>query len=349
MSTNDRLQKGDTILVTGATGLLGASTVDALISRGFKVRGVTRDVAKTQPLKDKIEVLYGPGKIEFVQIEDATKPDAYLAALQGTTGLIHLAVDLGSVFAPDASVDSAVRSATDMTLGLLKTATKIPTIKAAVVTSSNVSIYNPEYGKDLDVSLKDYNEKSVENALAVPKDHPFRTGYIYSAAKTRSEQALWKWFSETKPRFSVNTVLPHMTIGQPFNPAEGVYSTSTWLNELFDGKLDSPIVGFLAPGSWFVDVRDCAIVHVGALLDTSTDGHRLWAAGQPPVHVNEVLKIWREAFPNHELPPDFDLPAQPKQNLDREASTQLLQRYAGRSWTPLKETLIDNVKNHIKA
>lgn len=103
MSTNDRLQKGDTILVTGATGLIGSwvpsltpsstvealliprsrSTVDALVSRGFKVRGVTRDVGKTQLLKNKIDKLYGPGNVEFVQIGDSTRPDAYLAALQG--------------------------------------------------------------------------------------------------------------------------------------------------------------------------------------------------------------------------------------------------------------------------
>ncbi|KAK8844519.1 hypothetical protein IAR55_006365 [Kwoniella newhampshirensis] len=340
MPSMNRLQQGDTVLVTGATGLIGS---------GFKIRGVTRDVGKTKPMKDIIDQMYGPGKIEFVQVNDPYPVDAYKAALEGTSGLIHLAVDLGAVFNPDASVDDAIESATNMVLGLLKTATKIPHMKAVVVTSSNGSIYNIEYGKDINVSLNDFNENSVKMAREVSKDHPYRAAYIYCAAKARSEQALWKWFSETKPPFSVNTVLPHTTIGKPFNPAEGVYTTSTWLSELFDGNVKSPVVGFLAPGNWFVDVRDCAIIHVAALLDPDTNGQRLWAAGQPPVHINEILKIWREAFPNHKGAPDFDTPAQPLQFLDREASTKLLQKYAGRGWTPFKDSLIDNVKDRAKA
>ncbi|WWD22592.1 hypothetical protein CI109_107085 [Kwoniella shandongensis] len=349
MTSNDRLEKGDTILVTGATGLIGSATVNALISRGYKVRGVTRDVSKTKPLTDKIDNLYGPGKIEFVETGDYAQPDAYKAALEGTAGIVHLAVDLGALFAPDASVDAAIRSATDMTLGLLKTATKIPTMKAVVVTSSNAALYTIEYGKDLDVSLDDYNEASVTNAYAAPLDHPFRATYVYSAAKTRSEQALWKWFRETKPSFSLNTVIPHMVVGKPFNPAPGVYTTSTWLEQLFNGDVNSPIVGFLNPPNWTIDVNDCAVIHVAALLDRDTDGQRLWAAGNPPVHINEILNIWRDAYPNHPIPADFDFPAGSKQILDREASTALLKRYAGKDWTPLKDSLIENVKDLARA
>jgi len=147
----------------------------------------------------------------------------------------------------------------------------------------------------------------------------------------------------SQPPFSVNAVLPPLTIGRPFNPADGVYTTSTWLSELFKGDFNAPIIYFLSPGGWFVDVADAAVIHVAALLDSKTNGQRLWASGQSPVHINEILRIWREAFPNHTLPPDFDFPASPHQTIDREASTALLERYAGRQWTPLKDSLIANV------
>ena len=116
----------------------------------------------------------------------------------GTAGIIHLAVDLGTIFNPDASLDDAIRTSIDFMLGILKTATKVPSIKSAVITSSNAALYNIEYGKDIEVSLEDYNEKAVHNALTVPKDHPFRATYIYSAAKARSEQGLWQWVKEAK-------------------------------------------------------------------------------------------------------------------------------------------------------
>jgi uncharacterized protein YbjT (DUF2867 family) len=41
----ERLSAGSTVLVTGATGLIGSATADELLRRGFKVRAVTRDAS----------------------------------------------------------------------------------------------------------------------------------------------------------------------------------------------------------------------------------------------------------------------------------------------------------------
>ena len=117
---------------------------------------------------------------------------------------------------------------------------------------------------------------------------------------------------------------------------------------LFNGNVNAPVVAYLSPRNWFVDVQDCAVIHVAAFVDSRTASQPLWAAGQPPLHINEILKIWREALPNHSVPADFDSPAQPMQYLDREASTELLKRYAGRDWTPFKTSLLDSVKDHAK-
>jgi hypothetical protein len=152
-----------------------------------------------------------------------------------------------------------------------------------------------------------------------------------------------------QPSFSVNTVLPHIVLGAPFNPAEGVYSTSTWLSWLFNGKLeDNPIVGFFSPPFWVVDVADSAVIHVAALLAADVNNEKLWAAGQPPISINKVLAIWREAYPERKIVPDFDLPEPPKQDIDRALSTALLKRYAGRDWIPLKQTILANVQAEVK-
>jgi nucleoside-diphosphate-sugar epimerase len=86
------------VLVTGVTGLIGSSVADALISRGFKVRGVTRDVTKVGLFKEKLENLYGDGVIEFVQVEYASQADAYKSALQGESRWPPDALQMSSPF-----------------------------------------------------------------------------------------------------------------------------------------------------------------------------------------------------------------------------------------------------------
>lgn len=136
-----------------------------------------------------------------------------------------------------------------------------------------------------------------------------------------------------------------MVFGPIYNPVQAVYTTSTWLGWLFQGRTEgNPILMFLNPPCWAVDVRDTAIIHVAALLANDVNGKRLWAAGHQDIHVNDILAIWRKRFPTREIVPDFDFPKASRQDLDRTLETTLLQRYAGRDWYSLEETVVDNVK-----
>ncbi|ORY22129.1 hypothetical protein BCR39DRAFT_474085, partial [Naematelia encephala] len=321
-----------------------------LVLRGFNVRGAVRDLKRAEPLREKIDKLYGPGHFELTLVKDGNAPNAYDAALDGVQGVIHFAIDVALSFGPQPTTEGAIKSSIDMALGILKAATKVPTIKAVVVTSSVVAHAIPSYGKDQFVSVDQYNEEAVKIAYSLPPDHPAKGGMSYFASKTVSEQELWKWVDETKPSFAVNTVLPHLVLGKPFNPAPGVYSTSSWLSWFFDGNVDpakNPMVQSLQPCGWFVDVRDQAIIHIAALLASDTNHQKLWAAGSPPVSINDVLDIWRKNFPDRKFPDNYPIPESgvPKFDIDREKETQLLKRYAGRDWIPLEESLLDNVKD----
>ncbi|WAZ26502.1 NAD(P)H-binding protein [Streptomyces cinnabarinus] len=76
------------ILVTGATGTVGRQIVAELLTRGHRVRALTRDAAKAD-FPDGVEVVEG----------DLTDPDTLAAALEGVTGL-HLITFGGAFFAP---------------------------------------------------------------------------------------------------------------------------------------------------------------------------------------------------------------------------------------------------------
>lgn len=170
--------------------------------------------------------------------------------------------------------------------------------------------------------------------------------YVDAASKVKGERAAWKFIEDEQPQFSFNTILPHLVFGPICNPAPGAYSTATQLTQLFNGDSENPIASYLNPSPYIVDVRDVALIHIGALLDPETDRERLWAAAVPLRHINDILEIWRKAYPDRKdtIPKNYDFPDAPKQTIDDSKSVELLKRYAGRSWIDLKTTMIDNVR-----
>lgn len=79
------------ILVTGATGFIGAHIVDVLLSRGIRVRGTTRSREKAD-LMIKARPQFSH-LLEFVQIGDfkSSTPEGLAAAVKGVDGIIHTA------------------------------------------------------------------------------------------------------------------------------------------------------------------------------------------------------------------------------------------------------------------
>lgn len=77
------------VLVTGATGFIGAHIVDALLARGLRVRGATRSMAKGEAMM-KARPQYTE-QLEFVQINDFESPGGLIDAVEGVDGIIHTA------------------------------------------------------------------------------------------------------------------------------------------------------------------------------------------------------------------------------------------------------------------
>ncbi|WP_156725686.1 NAD(P)H-binding protein [Streptomyces apocyni] len=77
-----------TVLVTGATGTVGRQTVEHLLSKGARVRALTRDPRRAT-FPDGVEVVQG----------DLGAPDALVPALDGVSA-VHLITFDGELFAP---------------------------------------------------------------------------------------------------------------------------------------------------------------------------------------------------------------------------------------------------------
>lgn len=77
------------MLVTGATGFIGAHVVDELLRRGIKVKGTTRSLSKAQKMcQDRPE---HADMLDFDVITDLAHPGVFDEAAQGVDAIIHVA------------------------------------------------------------------------------------------------------------------------------------------------------------------------------------------------------------------------------------------------------------------
>ena len=77
------------ILVTGATGFIGAHVVDSLLRRGIRVRGATRSLAKGKAMKDARPEF--SALLDFVEIGDFEQTGVFKDAVKDVNGVIHVA------------------------------------------------------------------------------------------------------------------------------------------------------------------------------------------------------------------------------------------------------------------
>ncbi|KAM0720638.1 hypothetical protein Q7P37_004775 [Cladosporium fusiforme] len=321
------IQKGDTVLVTGATGYIGGHVVEELIAAGYKVRGTSRNHTKAQFLVDYIEKKFGGGKLELVDVPEMAAENAYDEAVQGVSGIVHLASAVTLSPIPEEVITPAVKGA----LSILSAATKEPKVKSLVLTSSSVAALTPIPDQKIIVTKDTWNDAAIEEARTAP--HPFN---VYSASKTEAERALWKAVKETNPPFQVSTVLPNANFGTRFK--ETGNTTADWLLWAYNGT-DKML--YSLPPQHYINTSDDAKLHVVALTDPACNGERIFAFAAP-YNMDSLLAIFRKLEPSKDFGPDVgdgkDLSEVPNQEAE-----ELLKKHYGHGFTGLEETIKQNI------
>jgi nucleoside-diphosphate-sugar epimerase len=82
-------QADSLVLVTGATGFIGAHIIDSLLSRGLKVRAAVRSLQKGELMK-KARPQYA-SQLELVQIGDISTIGAFDKIMDGVDAVVHSA------------------------------------------------------------------------------------------------------------------------------------------------------------------------------------------------------------------------------------------------------------------
>ncbi|CAA7047209.1 unnamed protein product [Microthlaspi erraticum] len=267
---------GKVVCVTGASGYIASWIVKLLLLRGYTVKGTVRD---PEDQKKTGHLLALDGAKERLKLFKANLLDegSFEQAIDGCDAVIHPASPVSLTVAdPQAEL---IKPAVMGTINILKTCTKVSTVKRVIITSSMATILFPKSP----IKPNDFVDETTFSDPSVCEEE--KQWYILS--KTLAEDAAWQFAKANN--IDLIVMNPGLVIGPILQPT---------LNFSVD-----VIVDFINGKNLFnrryhrlVDVRDVALAHVKALETPSANGRYIIDA--PIVTTNDIEKVLREFFPD---------------------------------------------------
>lgn len=327
------------ILVTGSTGFIGSHIVRELLSHGYRVRGTSRTEAKATTSRETTHSNHKNYSTTIVP--DISAPNAYAEAIKDVDGVIHVATDTELSSSDPAGTISTAR---ESTVGIMQAALEArpQTVKRVVVTSSSVAATMPRPNERFTIDANTWND-AAEKAVAdgIEKGEDLHFFLVYAASKTAAERAAWAFMEKNKPPFVLNTVLPNFNLGTQLEGAN-VSPTQGAILQSYKGDVQWDFIS----SQYFVDVVDDARVHVGALLDKSVNGKRLYAFAAP-FNGNDVLDVIRKIRPEAKTAANKEDLGRDLSVVDNAAALGLLKKWFGQGgWTTFEASMQEALKGY---
>ena len=360
--TEPLIPKASTILMTGVNSFIASHVADQLLADGYNVRGTVRSISKGEKLQQHFDASYGRGRFEVAVVEDIALSGAFDEVVKGTSvkspsligltilsrtgvaGICHVATPATLTTDPNEAIPRTVSGA----VNIFKSSAKEPSIRSVVYTSDSWAVAFPAPNRAVQLTISDYNEYAIEAAHNVEELETIQTRawdpsvsvelVVWAAAKVTAEKAIWQFVSDHQPSFQVSSVIPHMNFG----PSVGGLPPSSTGRSIPDLLSNQQKPDLYFPAQHFVNVRDCAKLHVAALLDPAQAGKRIFACAAP-FNWNDILQILRGARPNATIREDFPDLGRDLNELPRVSAEMLLWKWYGHGWTALYETVQQNI------
>lgn len=224
-----------------------------------------------------------------------------------------------------------------MAMSALKTASKAG-LTRFVYTSSSFAVTQPRPNVAFTVDERTFNQAAVDAVAHTGTAAGGAT--VYSASKVEVERAIARWRSETGASIVVNCVNPNGNLGPVLQPShQGYPTTAGWVANLFAGKYEK----LKKVPEQFIDVRDCARLHVIALAKPGFEDRRLLGM-VAPAPISRIVEILRNKFPEHGFEDFEDEGVDRITNAMRGEVEELLKEAYGQGYTPLEESVAANAK-----
>jgi len=243
--------------------MVAVLVVNGLLREGLTVDAAVRDTTNSEKLKYLTALANEhPGSIKFFQA-DLLQEGSYAEAMHNCQTVFHTASPF-SLKVKDPQRD-LVDPAKLGTQNVLNQATKSPTVKKIVVTSSVAAIYGDQVSL---AKTKDgmFTEDHWNNVASL-------TYNPYSYSKTVAEKEAWQ-IAEKQSQWTLTTINPSFVLGPGVNPF-GKGESQSFLRQLGDGTMKSGTARFCMG---VVDVRDVAEAHFQAAFNSKANGRYITSA-----------------------------------------------------------------------
>jgi nucleoside-diphosphate-sugar epimerase len=196
------------ILVTGANGFIGAHCVADLLAKGFEVVGTVRTTVKAEQVLS--QHLSNPA-LSVQVVPDITDLHAFDSAINGCTGVLHLAAPFGYAYT-NFETELLIPSING-TRSICLAASKTASVKRVVITSSFASVFDASAGPSPGriYTEKDWSPLTYEDGKNAPA-----TPIAYRASKVLAEKTAWEFVEREKPHWDLVTLCPGMVFGPLF-------------------------------------------------------------------------------------------------------------------------------------
>ncbi|KAJ5309401.1 uncharacterized protein N7443_001862 [Penicillium atrosanguineum] len=276
------------IFITGASGFIGSATALAALKAGYRLRVCLRKPSETL----EAALSEYSQNIEYVIVPDITDEAAFKGKLDGADYVLHLASPLTHGIEKESYFGPAVKG----TNAVLNEATRVPSIKKVVVTSSIAALI-PLNGIPEGGVIKEDNDWdfSVDEAadFTDPSNPAGTAMRLYRASKLLANNASWELWKTAKPHYALVTIHPSFVFGQNLvqTSAEQISSSSNGLlwGTIMTGTPSGSVTG--------VHIQDVAEAHVKALNPEIADGSKYLISGNKATW-GDVAHIVKKHYPN---------------------------------------------------
>ncbi|KAL6328015.1 hypothetical protein AAG906_033279 [Vitis piasezkii] len=304
------------VCVTGAAGFIASWLVKLLLLRGYTVKATLRN--PDDPTKiEHLLALEGAKERLHLFKADLLEEGSFDSIVEGCEGVFHTASPvLLEVANPKVElIDPAVNG----TLNVLRSCTKVPSIRRVVVTSSIVATI--------------FNGKTLTPDVIV--DETWFSDPAFSLVcsfKDSSRGGCLKFAKENG--IDLVTMNPGFVIGPFLQPT--INLTMEIILNLINGGAQT----FPSSTYRWVDVRDVANAHVQAFEISSASGR--YCLVERVTYCSEAIKILQELYPALHLPQKNadDEPPMPTYQISKEKVKSL-----AIDFIPLEVSLKDTMEN----
>ena len=276
----------DLVLVTGITGYIASHVTTRLLEKGYAVRGTVRNKAKGRRiLAAMAQTGADVSKVEMIEAELGSDA-GWTDAVKDCRFIQHIA----SPFPLEAPSDreALVPEARAGAQRVLENGFSAGAER--IVLTSSIAAMKGQPGRS---KKQTYGEDDWS-------DPDWKVLSAYPVSKTRAELSAWAYADAQGFRDRLVTVNPGLVLGP--DPYDNGGTSLGTVRDMMNGDFPAlPKMSYTV-----IDVRDCAAIHVAAMLSKEAGGRRLIAAGET-LSFAQISEILKEVYPIAKLP-KFEAP-----------------------------------------